>query len=322
MSDQFSALAAHTVIVADTGDIAAIRKYQPTDATTNPSLLYTAVQDPSYDSLLDEAIDWSKTQSGDQLENILDRLSVIIGTEITKLVPGVVSTELDSRLSFDTENSIKKARSIISYYKELGVDKDRILIKLASTWEGIKAAEQLEKEGIHCNMTLLFSMTQAIACANVKATLISPFVGRILDWYVANTSTKTYSPDEDPGVKSVSEIFHYYKSIGSKTIVMGASFRNKGEILALAGCDKLTIGPKLLEELKSSTEPFEIKLKANEKSNGSAKERILTEKDFRWEMNENQMATEKLCHGIRSFAADTNKLEEIIKKKLIQKKEI
>ena len=316
MTDQFSALAKHTVIVADTGDVAQIKKYKPTDATTNPSLLYAAVQDPSYDYLVDEAIQWAQTQPGPQLQNILDRLSVNVGAEITKLIPGLVSTELDSRLSFDTDASVDKARSIIASYKEKGVDKERILIKMASTWEGLKAAEVLEKEGIHVNMTLLFSKAQAVVAANVKATLVSPFVGRILDWSVANTDKKTYTAEEDPGVQSVTEIYQYFKAIGSHTTVMGASFRNKGEILALAGCDKLTISPKLLEELKSSTEPFEVKLSAERVQKGSQEERMMTEKEFRWEMNENQMATEKLSDGIRKFAADTVKLEQIIQKKL------
>lgn len=316
MSDQFSQLAKHTVIVADTGDIEQIKKYQPTDATTNPSLLYTAVQDPAYDHLVDEAIQWAQTQPGSQLQHILDRLSVNVGAEIVKLIPGLVSTELDSRLSFDTEGSVDKARSIIASYKEKGVDKERILIKMASTWEGLKAAEILEKEGIHVNMTLLFSKTQAVVAANVKATLVSPFVGRILDWSVANTDKKTYTADEDPGVQSVTEIYSYFKAIGSDTVVMGASFRNKGEILALAGCDKLTIAPKLLEELKKSNDAVERRLSPDKVSKGSVKEHMMTEKEFRWEMNQNQMATEKLSDGIRKFAADTVQLEAIINKKL------
>ena len=316
MSSQFSQLAGHTVIVADTGDLEQIKKYKPTDATTNPSLLYAAVQDPSYDHLVDEAIAWSETRKGPRLENILDRLSVNVGTEITKLVPGLVSTELDSRLSFDTEGSIVKARAIIESYGEKGVDRNRILIKLASTWEGLQAAKVLESEGIHVNMTLLFSLAQAIVAANVGATLVSPFVGRILDWYAANTDKKTYTAEEDPGVKSVTEIYNYFKATGSSTVVMGASFRNKGEILALAGCDKLTIAPKLLDELQHSTEPLQRRLSPDSAPKGSQKRIELSEKDFRWMMNENQMATEKLADGIRKFAADTNKLEDIINKKL------
>ena len=318
MSDQFSQLAKHTVIVADTGDIEQIKKYRPTDATTNPSLLYAAVQDPSYDHLVDEAIQWAETQPGPKLENILDRLSVNVGAEIVKLVPGVVSTELDSRLSFDTAACVTKARAIIASYKEKGVDKSRILIKLASTWEGLKAAEVLEAEGIHVNMTLLFCKAQAVVAANVKATLVSPFVGRILDWHVANggDKAKAYAPLDDPGVVSVSEIYRYFKAIGSDTVVMGASFRNKGEILALAGCDKLTIAPKLLEELKNSQDEVVVRLRAEDVPKGSQQRIQLSEAQFRWELNEDQMATEKLSDGIRKFAADTLKLEAIIHKKL------
>jgi len=339
MADQFTQLAAVTVIVADTGDIEQIRKINPTDATTNPSLLYAAVQQPEYAHLLEEAISWAHKARAEEEKNggeeekkksegegknnqivqhVLDRLAVNFGAEITKLVPGVVSTELDSRLSFDTAASIDKARALIASYKEKGVDKSRILIKLASTWEGIQAAKVLEQEGIHCNMTLLFCMAQAIACANAKATLISPFVGRILDWYVVAGPKKSYEPTEDPGVISVTDIYNYYKAVGSKTIVMGASFRSKGEVLALAGCDKLTISPKLLDELKASHDKVEVKLHLEEAKAkaGSVKERVLTESQFRWELNENAMATEKLSEGIRKFAADTSKLEEIIRKKL------
>jgi len=316
MSDQFAELAKHTVIVADTGDIEAIKKYKPTDATTNPSLLYAAVQDPSYDHLVDEAIQWADTQPGPRLQNVLDRLSVNVGTEITKIIPGLVSTELDSRLSFDAEASVAKARAIIASYKEKGVDKGRVLIKLASTWEGLMAAKVLEAEGIHVNMTLLFCKAQAIVAAQVGATLVSPFVGRILDWYVANTDTKTYAADSDPGVLSVSEIFNYFKAIGSRTVVMGALFRNRGEILALAGCDKLTIAPKLLDELRHSTEPVPVRLSAERVVKGSQQPVQLSEADFRWALNENQMATEKLSDGIRKFAADTTKLEAIISKRL------
>lgn len=321
MSDQFTQLAASTVIVADTGDIESIRKYKPTDATTNPSLLLAAVQDPQYNKLVQEGIEWGLKQSNkptEQLESILDRLAVNFGTEIAHLVPGVVSTEVDARLSFNTAASINKAHQLIALYESKGISKDRILIKLASTWEGIKAAEQLESEGIHCNMTLLFSMSQAIACANIGATLISPFVGRILDWYItANPANKsTYIGDADPGVQSVTAIYKYYKTIGSKTIVMGASFRNKLEILSLAGCDKLTIAPKLLEELKSSTEPIAIKLNPTEYKSDPTAEIKLTESEFRWQLNEDQMATEKLSDGIRKFAADTVKLESIILQKI------
>jgi len=308
--------------VADTGDIDAIRKFKPTDATTNPSLIFAAAQKQEYHHLVDEAIEYGIKHGGDdskaRLEIVLDRLAVNFGAEITRIVPGVVSTEVDARLSFDTEASIAKAKRLIHLYKEKGVDKDRVLIKLASTWEGIKAAEHLEKEGIHCNLTLLFSFAQAVACAQVGATLISPFVGRILDWYVANTSKKQYQPDEDPGVVSVTKIYNYYKSVGAKTIVMGASFRNKGEILALAGCDKLTIGPSLLEELKQSNEHVPRKLHFTGHVDPS-KAIKLDEKSFRWQFNEDQMATEKLSDGIRKFAQDTVKLEAIIVAKIEEK---
>jgi len=312
---QFEQLAKYTVIVADTGDVEAIRKYKPTDATTNPSLILSSVQDPRYAHLFDEAINWSATQQGDRVQNILDRLAVNFGTEISKIVPGVVSTEVDARLSFDVQASINKAHSLLALYKEKGISKDRILIKLASTWEGLQAAKSLESEGIHVNMTLLFTMAQAVVAANVHATLISPFVGRILDWYVANTDKKEYAPQEDPGVRSVTEIYNYYKSTGSKTIVMGASFRSKGEVLALAGCDKLTISPKLLDELQNSNDKVERVLGGNQPKSNVTELRY-DEKTFRWELNENQMATEKLSEGIRKFAADTVKLEAIIKKKL------
>jgi transaldolase len=317
--DQYTQLSQWTVIVADTGEVEAIRKYKPTDATTNPSLILAAVQDVQYKPLVDEAIEWGLKQDDDkkkQVEHILDRLAVNFGTEITKIVPGVVSTEVDARLSFNTQASIVKAKHLISLYKQKGIDKDRILIKLASTWEGIQAAKQLESEGIHCNMTLLFNEAQAISSANVKATLISPFVGRILDWHVANTDKKAYEPDEDPGVKSVASIYKYYKSIGSKTIVMGASFRSKAQVLALAGCDKLTIAPKILQELQSSHDPVKRKLNAAEFQADPSKERFLTEAEFRWLLNEDQMATDKLSEGIRKFAADTVKLEKIIADKI------
>jgi len=245
----------------------------------------------------------------------MDRLAVNFGKEITKIVPGVVSTEVDARLSFDEEATYKKAHQLIKMYQEVGIQKDRILIKIASTWEGLKAAARLEKEGIHVNMTLLFSMAQAIVAASAKATLISPFVGRISDWYLTATGKKSFTPTEDPGVKSVTEIYHYYKSVGSKTIVMGASFRNKGQILALTGCDKLTIAPELLEELKKGNGRVDVALKDDKKSDPS-KARTLDEKTFRWLLNEDAMATEKLADGIRRFAADSVKLEKIISEKI------
>lgn len=319
MSDQFSQLAKHTIIVADTGDIESIKKYQPTDATTNPSLLLAAASDPKYEFLFQQAIEDATKAGGNVLEGTLDRLSVYFGAEITKIVPGVVSTEVDARLSFNTKASIDKAHQLIALYKARGIEKERILIKLASTWEGIKAAESLEKEGIHCNMTLLFAQAQAISCANVRATLISPFVGRILDWYKVANPKEDYGKDNsssDPGVLSVQQIYQYYKSVGSKTIVMGASFRSKAEVLALTGCDKLTIAPKLLEELKSSTDPITVKLNKEEYKADETQEKWLTEQQFRWQLNEDQMATEKLSEGIRNFAKDTVKLEKIITERL------
>jgi transaldolase len=320
-TNQFDALSAQTTIVADTGDIEAIRKYKPTDATTNPSLILAATQLKQYEALVDDAVAYgAKADAANRLELTLDRLAVNFGTEITKIVPGVVSTEVDARLSFSTKRSIERARRLIAMYKEKGVDKDRILIKLASTWEGIKAAEQLEKEGIHCNMTLLFSMAQAIACAEAGATLISPFVGRILDWYVANTK-KTYTAKDDPGVLSVAKIYNYYKDHGYKTIVMGASFRNKGEIVALAGCDKLTIGPSLLEELKNCKDELPRQLIA-ERKDISERPKAMNEDQFRWQHNEDAMATEKLAEGIRKFGEAAIQLEAIIVKKLEEKTKV
>lgn len=313
MADQLSQLRKYTVVVADTGDIASIRKYKPTDATTNPSLLLQSADKPEYQELMKEAVKFGK--DGAKIADVLDRLAVNFGAEISKIVPGVVSTEVDSRLSFDTEATLAKARGIIDMYKQKGIDKDRILIKIASTWEGIKAAEILEKEGIHCNMTLLFSKAQAIACAEAGVTLISPFVGRIMDWYVANTKEKSFTPEKDPGVKSVRAIYDYYKQFGYKTVVMGASFRNAGQIRALAGCDKLTIAPNLMEELQKDTTTLPRALQAN----GAAvmdRPKKMDEKTFRWMMNEDPMATEKLAEGIRKFAADAEKLEKIIKSKL------
>jgi len=317
MSDEFTQLKGVTVIVADTGDIDQIKKYKPTDATTNPSLLFKAAGQPQYQHLVDDAVHYGLKNGDEQtrLSLTMDRLAINFGKEITKIVPGVVSTEVDARLSFDEEASYKKAHQLINMYKEVGISKDRILIKIASTWEGLKAAERLEKDGIHCNLTLLFSMAQAIVAANAKVTLISPFVGRISDWYLASLGKKSFPPSEDPGVKSVTEIYRYYKSIGSKTVVMGASFRNKGQILALAGCDKLTISPELLEDLKKGSGTVVRLLKEEGKADPS-KAKKLDEKAFRWLLNEDAMATEKLAQGIRAFAADSVKLEKIISSKL------
>jgi transaldolase len=318
-SDQYSQLSAFTAIVCDSGDLDSIKKFVPQDATTNPSLLFQACSDPKYDVYVQDAIAYGKKNGGaneaDQLELAIDRLFINVGTEITKIVPGVVSTEVDSKLSFDVQAMVAKAKKFIKLYKEKGVDQSRVLIKLPSTWEGIRACEILEKEGIHVNMTLLFSMSQAVACANSGATLISPFVGRIMDWWAKSEGKKSYEPEEDPGVKSVRAIYKYYKSIGCPTIVMGASFRNIGEIQALAGCDKLTISPKLLEELKANKEPLPRKLTADGVQPDPSKARVLTESQFRWELNEDAMATEKLAEGVRNFGIDAAKLEKIIKAK-------
>lgn len=309
-----------TTVVADTGDIKLIGQYKPTDATTNPSLLYTASQLPEYQHLLEDAIKYAKGFSSnldEQVTAAIDKLYVNFGVEILKIVPGRVSTEVDARLSFDKEASIAKARRFIELYEQAGISKERVLIKLGSTWEGIQAGRVLEAEhGIHCNLTLLFSFAQAVACAEAGVTLISPFVGRIFDWYVKNTDKKTYTPEEDPGVKSVTQIFNYYKKFGYKVIVMGASFRNTGQILGLAGCDNLTISPALLEKLQGSDEKVERKL-SEEAAKALDMEKVsLDENQFRWLLNEDQMATEKLSEGIRKFAADTVKLEALIRQKL------
>tara|TARA_R110001583_G_scaffold81041_5_gene216746 strand:- start:96 stop:1064 length:969 start_codon:yes stop_codon:yes gene_type:complete len=310
---QLEQLKQMTTVVADTGDIEAIAKFQPQDATTNPSLLLKAAALPLYQNLLINAVAWAKGQSNDaaqQVNDAADKLSVLIGLEILKTVPGRISTEVDARLSFDTSASIAKAHKLIAMYNEAGINNDRILIKLASTWEGIKAAEQLEQEGINCNLTLLFNFAQARACAEAGVYLISPFVGRILDWFKKDTGRSEYPSDEDPGVVSVTSIYNYYKSKSYKTVVMGASFRNTGEILALAGCDRLTISPQLMDELASSTADVEQKLNAQDSNGAAVKETALTENQWRWQMNEDAMATEKLAEGIRNFAIDQVKLEK------------
>ncbi|MDT3282008.1 MULTISPECIES: transaldolase [Shewanella] len=316
MANTLEQLKLYTTIVADTGDIEAIKRYQPEDATTNPSLILKAAQIPEYESLIDNAIDWAKSQSADlaqQLDDASDKLAVNIGVEILKLVPGRISTEVDARLSFDKEQSIAKAHKLVRLYQEAGVDKSRILIKLASTWEGICAAKELEKEGINCNLTLLFSFAQARACAEAGAYLISPFVGRILDWYKKDTG-KDYDAVNDPGVVSVTEIYNYYKQHGFNTVVMGASFRNIGEIIELAGCDRLTIGPSLLEELANSQIDITPKLVAA--TSTVAAEAPLTEAQFRWDFNQDPMAVDKLAEGIRNFAIDQGKLEVMLTAKL------
>lgn len=300
-----------TVVVADTGELAAIAEYKPQDATTNPSLLLKVAQDAKYTPFIDQAVASAK---GDLIDAV-DNFAVDIGCEILKIIPGRVSTEVDARLSFDTQATVDKARKLIALYKDRGVEKERILIKIAATWEGIKAAEKLEKEGINCNLTLLFSFAQAVACAEAGVFLISPFVGRILDWHKANGGQESYSPMEDPGVISVTRIFNYYKQHNYSTIVMGASFRNVGEIEALAGCDYLTIGPNYLEELRGDKGQLEQQLSAS--GTGDALTKLsLDEKAFRWLQNDDAMATEKLAQGIRSFAVDQVKLEELIAPKL------
>lgn len=320
MGSSLEQLKNYTTVVADTGDFEAIQKYQPTDATTNPSLILAAAKMTQYQKLIDEAVAYGKKNGKtlpEQIEAAADKLFVLFGIEILKIVPGRVSTEVDARLSFDKEASISKAKKIIQLYEEAGIPKDRILIKLGSTWEGIQAAKVLEEEyGIHCNLTLLFSFAQAVACAEAGVTLISPFVGRILDWYVANTEHKTFEPNDDPGVKSVTQIYNYYKKFGYKTVVMGASFRNTGEITALAGCDLLTISPGLLADLDASNETLLETLNESAAKKLDIAKVELDEAKFRWMMNEDQMATEKLSDGIRKFAADAVKLESMLKEKL------
>lgn len=304
-----------TTIVIDTGDIDAIKEFSPCDATTNPSLILAAVQKSQYHHLIEDAIEYSKSKqrSPEQEKTLLmDKLFVNFGIEILKLIPGRVSTEVDARLSFDVQGSIDKARSLIGLYEAAGISKERILIKLASTWEGAKAADQLEKEGIHCNMTLLFSLPQAIACAEAKATLISPFVGRILDWHKEHDHVSSYPPKDDPGVSSVTEIYNYLKKFDYHTQVMGASFRNTEEILELVGCDLLTIAPKFLEELSKAEGNVPRKLDPNEAKKMPIAKIPLDEKTYRLMLNNNAMATEKLAEGIRKFAEDAIKLEETI----------
>ena len=317
MTTQLDSLRSMTVVVADTGDIDAIKKYQPQDATTNPSLILSASALPQYAPLIDEAIAYAKAQSADKAQQLIDaedKLAVNIGLEILKIVPGRISTEVDARLSYDTQATVEKARKLIALYNAAGISNDRIFIKIASTWQGIRAAEILEKEGINCNLTLLFSEVQARACAEAGVYLISPFVGRILDWYKANTDKKEYSPAEDPGVISVTKIYNYYKEYGYKTVVMGASFRNVGEIIELAGCDRLTIAPALLKELQENSTALVRKL--DYKGEVKAKPQPLTEAEFYWQHNSDAMAVEKLAEGIRKFAVDQEKLEAMLSAKL------
>lgn len=318
MTTQLDSLRSMTVVVADTGDIDAIKKYQPQDATTNPSLILSASALPQYAPLIDEAITYAKAQSADKAQQLIDaedKLAVNIGLEILKIVPGRISTEVDARLSYDTQATVEKARKLIALYNAAGISNNRILIKIASTWQGIRAAEILEKEGINCNLTLLFSEAQARACAEAGVYLISPFVGRILDWYKANTDKKEYAPAEDPGVISVTKIYNYYKEYGYKTVVMGASFRNVGEIIELAGCDRLTIAPALLKELQENSTALVRKLEYY-KGEVKAKPQPLTEAEFYWQHNSDAMAVEKLAEGIRKFAVDQEKLEAMLSAKL------
>jgi len=303
----------YSVVVADTGDFQAIARLKPQDATTNPSLLFNAAQRPEYRHLVEEALEYAEKKGGnraEQSEAFMDQLFVSFGREILKVIPGRVSTEVDARLSFDTEGSIAKARHLIGLYEQAGVKRERILIKVASTWEGIRAAEQLEREGIHCNLTLLFSFAQAVACAEAGVTLISPFVGRIYDWYKKENGGKDIPIEQDPGVASVTRIYNYFKKFGYKTQVMGASFRKVDQITHLAGSDLLTISPDLLEEMQKTEGEFPAAL-THEKAKASAGEKLhLDEKTFRWEHNEDAMANDKLSEGIRKFNADARKLEK------------
>lgn len=318
-NNKLAQLGQMTTIVIDTGDIDAIKQFHPQDATTNPSLILAATQKPQYQHLIDDAINVAKESKGsieEKKEIMMDNLFVNFGTEILKSIPGRVSTEVDARLSFNKEKSINKARHLIDLYAKRGIDKKRILIKLASTWEGIEAAKVLEKEGIHCNMTLLFSLAQAAASAEAGATLISPFVGRILDWHKERRGITSFAPHEDPGVISVRQIYYYFKRHGYNTLVMGASFRNVDEILELAGCDLLTISPQLLEELSKMTGPVERKL-LPAKASQLGVDKIKTDEDnVRFLINEDPMATEKLSEGIRKFAADAIKLEQHLQPRL------
>jgi len=305
---QLEALSQHSLVVADTGDIEQVARWKPQDATTNPSLLLTAAEDPRYQHLAQNSVREAK---GDVVL-AMDKMFVLFGTEILKHVKGRVSTEVDARLSFDAEKSIRKAHSLISLYERGGVSRGRILIKLASTWEGIQAAAKLEKEGIHCNMTLLFSFAQAAACADAGVTLISPFVGRIYDWHKAARKVDDIPVEEDPGVISVQRIYSYYKKYGYRTQVMGASFRKTGQILALAGCDLLTIAPDLLQKLSAAQGPVERKLSPEKAKQADMPRVKLDEAAFRWLHNEDAMASDKLAEGIRRFDADARKLEKLI----------
>ncbi|KAH8924256.1 transaldolase [Atractiella rhizophila] len=323
MTSALDQLKQYTTVVSDTGDFESIASYKPQDATTNPSLILQAVKKPQYARLIDVAVKYGKEKGGDidsQVDNTLDRLLVEFGKEILQIVPGRVSTEVDARFSFDTKANVEKARHLIELYKSVGIEKDRILIKIASTFEGIQAARILERDyQIHCNLTLLFGFPQAVACAEAGVTLISPFVGRILDWHKKNKPEANYDGANDPGVKSVQRIYNYYKQHGYKTIVMGASFRNTGEIKELTGCDFLTISPNLLEELHKSTEKLEVKLSAEAATKAESHPKVSfidKESDFRWALLEDQMAFDKLHEGIKKFAEDAETLKGILRQKL------
>ena len=319
MVTQLESLKKYSSVVADTGDIDSILKFSPDDCTTNPSLIFKAVQSNKYSKLVEDVISNSKSRkfnvTSDQIDYISDQLAIAFGIELTKIVPGYVSTEVDANLSFDTNATIEKAKQIINSYEQSGVPKNRILIKVAGTWEGIQAVKKLEAEGISCNCTLIFSLTQAVACAEAGAFLISPFVGRILDWFKSNTSHE-YDSSNDPGVESVGKIYNYFKQYNFKTVVMAASFRNKEEIINLAGCDKLTISPALLQDLSETKGDITPKLTALEASNSKLDRVNVNESSFRWHLNENQMASFKLGEGIRLFNKDMLKLKDLIKSKL------
>ena len=319
MVTQLESLKKYSSVVADTGDIDSIIKFSPDDCTTNPSLIFKAVQSNKYSKLVEDVISNSKSRkfnvTSDQIDYISDQLAIAFGIELTKIVPGYVSTEVDANLSFDTNATIEKAKQIINSYEQSGVPKNRILIKVAGTWEGIQAVKKLEAEGISCNCTLIFSLTQAVACAEAGAFLISPFVGRILDWFKSNTSHE-YDSSNDPGVESVGKIYNYFKQYNFKTVVMAASFRNKEEIINLAGCDKLTISPALLQELNETEGDITPKLTALEAGNSKLDRVNVNESSFRWHLNENQMASFKLGEGIRLFNKDMLKLKDLIKSKL------
>ncbi|HEX5662597.1 transaldolase [Lysobacter sp. M15] len=314
MPNQLEQLRRLSSVVADTGDIEAIARFQPLDATTNPSLLLKAAALPAYASLVDAATAQAQGTGDARLADASDRLAVAVGGEILKLIPGRVSTEVDARLSFDTQATIAKAQRLVELYQEAGIGTERLLIKVAATWEGIRAAERLERDGIHCNLTLLFSFAQAVACAEAGVFLISPFVGRILDWHLANGMARPATPQDDPGVQSVLRIWRYYKQHGYDTVVMGASFRNTGQILALAGCDRLTISPDLLGELaQAEGQVTRALVDAGARATPPA---ALAEAGFRWQHNEDAMATDKLADGIRKFAADQVKLEELLRERI------